>query len=605
MPQFTTRPEIVGTFGVATSTHWLASQSAMRMLEIGGNAFDAAVGGAFVLHVAEPNLNGPFGDVPIIIHDADENRQRVLCGQGPAPAEASIETFANLGVTDVIPGNGLLAAAVPGAVDAWLMLAEEYGKLDLATVLAPAIHYASKGVPLALRVCETIAVHKALFETYWPTSAAVFLPGGEVPKPGALFRNEALGITYQRLVDEACGARGRVRQFRAARAQWSRGFVAEIVDQWCRTARVMDHTGRENAALLTGADMADWSAHFEDPLGFDYCGHRVLKCGPWSQGPVMLQTLALVEGFDLDRMHPASDAFVHTLVEAMKLAFADRDTFYGDPDVVKVPLETLLGAAYNQGRRGMIGDQASGEYRPGSIDGFGLAPDYEAACGRAELAEELAARGGGEPTLARTPVDADSASMGDTCYISVIDCDGDMVSAMPSGGWLPSSPAIPEIGMPLGTRLQMARLDERAPAALRPGVRPRTTLTPTMVLRDEGSPCLCLGTPGGDGQDQWQTICLLRLLHHGLNLQEAIDAPSFHSDHFPSSFYPRHAIPRRLVIENRFGGDVLAALDSRGHDVASSEGWSEGRLCAASQSPDGLLRAAANPRGMQNYAVGR
>jgi gamma-glutamyltranspeptidase/glutathione hydrolase len=605
MPQFTTRPEIIGTFGVAASTHWLASQTAMRMLEIGGNAFDAAVAGAFVLHVAEPHLNGPLGDVPILVHDASEDRQLVLCGQGPAPKAATIEAFERLGVRDVIPGNGLLAAAVPGAVDAWLMLAEELGSLDLATILEPAVTYASEGVPLAYRVCETIEAHKALFETHWPTSAAVFLPGGHVPRPGSLFRNEALGRTYRRLVDEAAGSRGRARQIRAARRAWSSGFVAEAVERWCRTATAMDQTGRENRALLTGADMAAWTAHFEDPIGYDYAGHRVLKCGPWSQGPVMLQTLALLKGVDLAGLDPVGADFVHLVVEAIKLAFADRDTFYGDPEGADVPLETLLGDDYSRERRRLIGREASHEYRPGTVAGHGYPVDYEAACARAALAAELAARGGGEPTLARAVADAGSAASGDTCYISVIDRDGNMVSAMPSGGWLPSSPVIPEIGMPLGTRLQMAWLDPRSPAALRPGGRPRTTLTPTMVLRGDGAPYLCLGTPGGDGQDQWQTICLLRHLHHGLNLQEAIDAPSFHSEHFPSSFYPRQAVPARLVIEDRFGAAVIAELARRGHVVQASDGWSEGRLCAASRSGDGTLRAGANPRGMQNYAVGR
>ncbi len=605
MPAFTTRPELIGTFGVATSTHWIASQSAMRILELGGNAFDAAVAGAFVLHVAEPHLNGPFGDVPILIHDGAQGTQRVICGQGPSPAGASIETFANLGVSDIIPGNGLLPAAIPGAVDAWLLLLETYGTLDLATVLGPAIGYATNGMPLTYRLCESIAAHRFIFETYWPTSADVFLPRGDVPTSGSLLVNSALGRTYQRLIDETRGISGREAQIAAARRQWGQGFVAEAVDEFCRTTRVMDQTGEENGALLTGEDMANWSAHFEQPIVYDYMGYRVLKCGPWSQGPVMAQTLGLLKGTDIAGLDPQGAPFVHLVVEAIKLAFADRDTFYGDPDFVDVPLAQLLSHRYASERRALIADTASTEYRPGSIDGFGLVPDYSAACARAKIAEELAASGGGEPTLARSAHQASTDAKGDTCYIAVIDSDGNMVSAMPSGGWIPTSPVIPEIGMPLGTRLQMAWLDPESPSALMPGKRPRTTLTPTMVLRDDGSPYLCLGTPGGDGQDQWQIICLLRHIHHGMNLQESIDAPSFHSEHFPSSFYPRHALPGLLRIEDRFGDEALSDLARRGHVLNTCDGWSEGRLCAASRSSSGVLRAAANPREMQNYAVGR
>jgi len=445
-----------------------------------------------------------------------------------------------------------------------------------------------------------------LFRHEWKTSAAVYLPGGNPPTPGHLFRNKGLAATYRRVLGEAeAGGGSRERRIERARDAWYRGFVAEAIDRFCHGEKVFDVSGRRHNGLLTADDMARWQTPVEAPLTYDYRGYTVVKGGPWSQGPVMLQTLALVAGFDLAEMEPTGEEFVHAVVEAIKLAYADRDTFYGDPDAVEVPLGTLLGERYNSERRGMIGGEASGEYRPGQIDGYGFAPDYEAACARAALAEELAARGGGEPTLARSPAAAGAVPDGDTCYIAVIDRDGNMVSAMPSGGWLPTSPVIPEIGMPLGTRLQMAWLDPRSPAALRPGTRPRTTLTPTMVLRDDGTPYLCLGTPGGDGQDQWQTICLLRHLHHGMNLQEAIDAPSFHSEHFPNSFYPRQACPRRLVIEDRFSAATLDALADRGHALSVSDGWTEGRLCAASRPGDGTLRAGANPRGMQNYAVGR
>ncbi|MFQ5955806.1 MAG: gamma-glutamyltransferase family protein [Kiloniellales bacterium] len=596
-PMFTTRPEIRGTFGVAASTHWIASAVAMGVLERGGNAFDAAAAAGFTLQVVEPHLNGPGGEVPIIVHRADRHLTQVICGQGTAPAAATIARFRELGL-DLVPGSGLLAAVVPGAFDAWMLLLRDWGTWPLSEVLAPAIGYAENGYPLVARISETIAGVRQLFVDEWPTSAAVYLPGGEVPEPGTRFRNPGLAAAYRRILSEAEAAGGdREAQIEAARDAWYRGFVAEAVDRFCRRNEVMDVSGRRHGGLLTADDMAQWRATIEAPVTYDYHGLALCKAGPWSQGPVLLQQLALLKGFDLAAMDPLGADFVHTVVECAKLAFADREAFYGDPDFVEVPLETLLSDAYNDDRRRLIEPTASTELRPGRIEGHG-GPVDDGAKRRAASAQ-MEAMGAGEPTT--TPL---GPPAGDTCHVDVVDRHGNMVAATPSGGWLQSSPVIPELGFCLGTRAQMFWLEEGRPASLAPGKRPRTTLTPSMALAD-GRPAMAFGTPGGDKQDQWQVPFLLRHLHHAMNLQQAIDAPAFHTEHFPSSFWPRDARPGSLTLEDRFPPETLAELARRGHAVEVSDGWSEGRLAVVACDKDGLVKAAANPRGMQGYAVGR
>jgi gamma-glutamyltranspeptidase / glutathione hydrolase len=593
---FTTRPELLGTFGVVASTHWLATATGMAMLEKGGNAFDAAVAAGFVLHIAEPHLNGPGGDMPVLIHDRASDSYRMICGQGVAPAGATIEHYHSLGL-DLIPGNGLLATVVPGAFDAYMLMLRDYGTMTLEEVWAPAIYYAENGAPLVARAVDTIRTVETMFRNHWHSSAAVYLPGGNLPVPGTLLGNAGIAGTWRRILEEARAAGSdRTAQIEAARAAFYTGFVAEAVDGFCRENAMMDVSGEPHYGVLSGDDMARWRASYEEPLRYNFRGLDVLKGGPWSQGPVLLQQLALLDGFDLEGMDPTGPEFVHTVTECTKLAFADRESFYGDPDYVEVPVETLLSKAYNDARRKLIGNKASLDFRPGEIDGYGAPVDYARLVAAGRVAGNLA--GIGEPTTGREiPVS------GDTCHIDVIDKDGNMVSATPSGGWLQSSPVIPELGFCLNSRGQMFWLEEGKPATLEPGKRPRSTLSPSMAVKD-GEPCMSFGTPGGDQQDQWQAIFLARHLCHGMNLQEAIDAPSFHNEHHPGSFYPRAATPGKLVVEGRFPYDTVAELKRRGHKVEVGEDWSEGRLSAARQD-DGMLRAAANPRGMQGYAVGR
>ncbi|MFJ5974371.1 gamma-glutamyltransferase family protein [Streptomyces sp. NPDC093060] len=601
--RFTTRPTLQGTFGMVSSTHWLASQSAMAVLEGGGNAFDAAVAGAFVLHVVEPHLNGPAGEVPILLAPAG-GEVRVLCGQGVAPAGATVAHYKGLGL-DLVPGTGPLAAAVPGAFDAWLLLLRDHGTKSLDDVLKYAIGYAEHGHAPVENVGATVESVRELFETEWTSSAEVYLPTGRAPRPGELLRNPALAATWKRLLAETAGAGDREARIDAAREVWRSGFIAEALVRQSRRP-TLDTSGERHTGTLTAADLAGWSASYEAPVTYDWNGWTVCKAGPWSQGPVLLQQLAL-----LPPELPAygSADYVHLLVEGCKLAMADREAWYGD--AAEVPLAELLSDGYNAGRRLLVGAKASYELRPGSPGGRAPRLPVQARA-RVEAGQDTGFNpmGAGEPTVAEPRVAADGSTRGDTCHLDVVDRWGNMIAATPSGGWLQSNPVVPELGFPLGTRLQMTWLEEGLPNSLTPGRRPRTTLTPSLALRD-GVPVLAFGTPGGDQQDQWQLHFLLAAVlrapvRGGLDLQGAIDAPNWHNDSFPSSFYPRGRRPGSVTVESRTDPDVIEELRRRGHDVTVGPGWSEGRLCAVARDPEtGVLSAAANPRGMQGYAVGR
>jgi gamma-glutamyltranspeptidase / glutathione hydrolase len=608
---FTTRPEIVGTFGVAASTHWLAAQTAMSVLERGGNAFDAAVAGGFVLQIVEPHLNGPGGEAPLMLWSERERRLRVVCGQGPAPALATPAFFRNMGL-DMVPGIGLLPATVPGAFGAWLAMLRDYGTWRLADVLAPAIRYAREGFPLVPRAVQAIVAVQSLFRSEWHGSAAAWLPGGQVPRPGALFTSPAIAATYTRVIEHATAAGDdRVRQIDAALDAWYRGFVAREIDRFYTHEAVRDTTGQRNHGLLRFDDLAQWHATYEDPLLLDFGRYTVAKCGVWSQGAAFLQQLSILKNAGLERHAPDSPEFVHRVVEAAKLALADRLAWYGDPRFADVPTADLLSDAYGRERFARIAERAATALDPGAPGGRApRLPDLGAA--ERTLAASDTRFGIGEPTFAELPPVSEWAEreifVGDTCHLDVIDSHGNMVSATPSGGWLSSSPTIPALGFSLTTRLQMTWLDDGVPGQLQPGKLPCTTLSPSMALRD-GEPYLAFGTPGGDQQDQWTVAFLLRHALHGMNLQQAIDAPAWHVDHFPASFWPRTVKLNRLSVESRLPEATVATLRALGHDVVVGLPWSEGRITACSRERDGagrlVLRAAANPRGMQGYAVGR
>ncbi|MFL0575935.1 gamma-glutamyltransferase family protein [Brevibacterium luteolum] len=604
---------------MSASTHWLATQTAQAVLERGGNAFDAATAAGFVLHVVEPHLNGPGGDMTGLFATAEAPVPQVLMGQGPAPAGATIEHFRAEGL-DMVPGAGALAAAVPGAVDAWFVLLRDHGSWDIADVLDYAIGYAENGHPIHAGTCQAIASAAETFRAHWPSSAEQWLPGGKVPEPGDLVRMPGYAGTLRRLLEAAdeAGAAGdggadgdvRVARIEAVRHQWREGFVAEEAAVFIREPH-MHSTGTMHAGVLTVEDTAAFSAGYEEPVSIEFRGHTISKTGPWGQGPVLLQTLRILDGFDDADLDPSTERGAHTILEALKLALADRDTHYGHREV---DLETLLSEEYAASRRELITDWASLDFRPGLRDdgeaGF-LPPlvtsdEFELpaeAVGSDAGASVGSAAGSGEPTMQTngTP----RAVRGDTCHLDVVDRWGNIISATPSGGWLQSSPLIPALGFCLGTRLQMMWLDETSPSRLEGGKRPRTTLTPTLISRG-GKPVMALGTPGGDQQDQWQLLAILRILVGGYTPQQAIDAPAFHTTALPGSFWPRTWTPGGVVVEDRLGDEVIDGLIARGHVVSRAGDWSLGRLSCVTCDPEtGILQAAANSRGMQGYAAGR
>jgi gamma-glutamyltranspeptidase / glutathione hydrolase len=590
------RPLLAGSFGMAATTHWIATAVAQAVLERGGNACDAAVAAGFVLHIVEPHLNGPGGDMVALISPAG-GETRVVVGQGPAPGGATLEHYRSLGL-DFVPGSGALASAVPGAVPAWLQILREHGTWDIADVLEYAIHYAEAGQPLGPLASSAIAAVAGLFREHWPTSAAVWLVDGEVPPPGYMLGNPAYAGTLRRLLAAADTAgRDRAARIDAVHREWSQGFVARAAAGFA--ARAHRHSdGGDHAGVIETGDFARFRVTSEEPLRLDFRGTTVVKASFWAQGPVLLQALAILGNFGDADLDPSTGRGIHTIAEALKLAMADRDAYYGDTRGDHDLLRYLITPEYGKARAALITGEASGQWRPGQVPG--AAPYRPPLRTITEAGARATAAGTGEPTVRAT-----GQTNGDTVHLDVVDRWGNFVSATPSGGWLQSNPAIPGLGFCLGTRLQMTWLDAASPSALAPGTRPRTTLSPT-ILERAGQPVSALGSPGGDQQDQWQLLYLLRRLAGGYNPQQAIEAPMFHTTAVAQSFWPRQWTPRGLIVEDRVGADVIEALRARGHDVTVSGPWTLGRLTAVERDPDtGQVRAAANPRGAQGYAAGR
>lgn len=608
--EFTTRPELSGTFGMVSATHWIGAQAGMAMLERGGNAYDAAAAAGFALQVAEPQQNGPGGDLTLLFAERGA-APRVLCAQGPAPAGASAAAFRELGLSHV-PGTGLLAAAIPGSTLGWLTLLADHGTLTFADVIGPALRVAEEGLLVGRRLAAVLERMAPHFAAHWHSSAELYAPGGAPVAEGSLLRNPALARTWRRLVvaeaRAAAGGADRAQGIGAVVREWTEGFVAEAIDAFCRVPR-RDSSGTAHAGVLTAADLAQWRPHYEPTVSLDFRGWTVHKCGFWSQGPAFLQQLAILDavpGFGDGALAPGTEGYVHTVLEATKLALADRDAWYGDAP--GVPAAELLSREYAAERARLIGDGASLEIRPGSPGGrVPRLPDLEVRGGF----EAAGVNGLGEPNAVKALLeassipDAEGRARTDTVHVDVVDRWGTVVSAMPSGGWLSSSPVIPELGFPLGTRLQMAWLEEGLPNTLAPGRRPRTTLSPSIATRG-GEAVLAFGSPGGDQQDQWQPHFFLEVALRGAGVQEAIEAPAFHSVHLPSSFYPHERQPGVALLEGRFDDETIAALRRRGHRIGVTGGWQLGRLCAVARDPaTGALRAGSDPRGGTGYAVGR
>ncbi len=593
------RPTIMATRGVVSSGHYLASEIGVKTLRRGGNAADAAAAVGFALTVLKPHQNGIGGEVPILVHSADEHKVWAISGNGVAPAEATIERFRGYGL-DVIPGDGFLPAIVPPAVASWICLLERFGTMRLAEVLTPAIELAEGGFVMYDALHGSIAGSFERFASEWPSSAELFGPDGVPPPAGRIWRNADWGRTFRGLIAAEQRHKKRRDGLRAAGDAFYRAEIAKRIVEFARSTPVRDASGKAHAGLLSVEDFASYQAAVEEPARTTYRGVEVFKCGPWTQGPALLESLNLLANFDLAGMGHNSADYIHTVVECMKLAFADREFYYGDPKFVDVPLGRLLSAEYAAERSALVGPAASMELRPGG---------RPAIIAKSVLDVEARLQAGGQADFARAGGGPghrlSGGDQGDTTKLEVIDSAGNMVSATPSGGWLPSSPVIPSLGFPLGTRGQMFSLAPGHPNCLAPGKRPRTSLTPSLATR-AGNPFLAFGSPGGDCQDQWALQFLLNVLVFDMSLQEAVEAPTFWTSHFPSSFYPRTCQPGSLSVEGRVPEKVRDELARRGHLFERpAADWSGGNTLAASIDPESdVLSAAASPRLEPAYAVG-
>ena len=598
MAAFTTRPVIMGSRGVVTSGHYLATAAGFRIMEQGGNAIDAAAAMCFCLNLLEPQSNGMGGEVPTLIYSAKEQKAFAICGMGWSPKAFTLDWCRDHGI-DLVPGDGYLPACVPAVVDTWALALARFGTMRFAQVVQPAIELAERGFPVYDGLHASLNANLRKFTDLYPTTGEIYCPNGRVPEVGEILRNPDLAAALRLMCRAEADAehRGRAAGIEAARDVFYQGEIAKGIVEFIASHPLEDASGVAHTGLLSHEDMAEWHAAVEEPVVLRYRDLDVHKCSVWTQGPVFLQQLAILEGFDLAALRHNSADYLHVLIESAKLGFADREAYYGDPLFDRVPLDVLLSKAYAGKRRGLIGALASREMRPGDVGGG--VPTYAtfdvAADNRRAL--RLAARPVRDLGLGH-------AHVGDTTHLDAVDREGNMVAATPSGGWIGSSPVIRGLGFPLGTRGQMFYLNPQRPNALAPRKRPRATLTPSLVTR-RGEPYMVFGTPGGDAQDQWTLQFFLNVVVFGMNLQEALDVPTVHSVHFPSSFYPRPAYPGRVEIEARISREVIAELERRGHEVGLLDGWANGKVMGIRfDRARGVIQGAVSPRRNIGYALG-
>jgi gamma-glutamyltranspeptidase/glutathione hydrolase len=586
MSPFITRPVIMGTQGVVTSGHYLASAAGFRILLQGGNAIDASVTMGLCLALLEPQNDGLGGEVPTLVYSAKEKKVHAICGMGWSPQAFTIEWCRQNGI-DLIPGDGYLPACVPAMLDTYCLALARFGTLSFTQVAAPAIELAANGYPVYPGLHNFLANQRTRFTEYYPTTGKVFLREGRAPEIGEVIRNpDWAGVLQKMAKAEASCVKGRVAGIQAARDVFYKGEIAETIVDFITRRPVEDASGKAHTGLLTTADMAEWHATLEEAVSVNYRGLDVHKCSSWTQGPVFLQQLTLLEGFDLAAMGHNSASYLHTWIECAKLAFADREAYYGDPALDDVPFDVLLSKEYATRRRSLLGETASPDMRPGDV-------------------------GRGFPEYATRPILEDNRRAldlpnhtGDTTHLDAVDAQGNMIACTPSGGWIQASPVIEGLGFPLGTRGQMFYLNGARPNALAPHKRPRATLTPSLVTQN-GEPYMVFGTPGGDSQDQWTLQFFLNYVDFGMNLQEALDAPTVHSDHFPSSFYPRQAFPLVVFAENRIPAEVLQELERRGHKIRVADGWAHGKSMGIRFDKErGVILGGVAPKGEVGYAIG-
>ena len=598
MPEMTTRPVIMGTRGVVTSGHYLATAAGFRIMEQGGNAIDAAAAMCICLNLLEPQSNGIGGEAPTLIYSAREGRTFAISGMGTSPNAFTIQWCRENGI-DQIPGDGYLPACVPATVDTWATAVARFGTMSFSQILQPAIELAENGFPVYQRLHDNLADNVRKYTDLYPTTGEVYLPGGHVPEVGEVFRNPDFAQTLKTMVaaEKEAQHQGRAAGIQAARDAFYKGPIAERIVEFITAEPLPDASGSAHKGLLSYEDMAEWNATVENSVSLDYRGLEVHKCPAWTQGPVFLQQLSILEGFDLGKMGHNTAEYLHTWIETSKLAFADREAYYGDPAHDEVPMEMLLSKDYAASRRNLIEPTASMVMRAGDLGGG--VPDY---MGRAVADDNRLALG----VAARSVQDLglDHAHTGDTTHLDAVDREGNMVACTPSGGWIGSSPVIKGLGFSLGTRGQMFYLNPDRPNALAPRKRPRATLTPSLVTKD-GDPYMVFGTPGGDAQDQWTLQFFLNYVDFGMDLQESLDAATVHQVHFPSSFYPRVGYPGRVIAESRIPAGVSDELAKKGHEIVSTGAWSNGKTMGIRYDKDrGVIMGAVAPKGNIGYAIG-
>jgi gamma-glutamyltranspeptidase/glutathione hydrolase len=556
-------PPVRGTREMVAAANNLEVEAGFRILMQGGNAVDAGVASVLAAAVTEQSRFGLGGEMPLLVKMAGK-APVAISGVGTAPAKATVEYYKSRpresweegDNVSPIPAQGLRAAIVPGVFDGLILALDKYGTMSFAQVAAPAIEY-TEGFPIA----EEFAAFIGNFQRYlelWPASKEFFLPNGAPPQRGDIFREPTLGKTLRELVDAEKKRRGnRSRKLQAVRDLFYKGSLAKRVAEF----------SQEQGGLLSYEDLAGFRAEIDQPVTFNYRGYEVVKPGFWTQGPVMLQTLQLLEAYDLRSMGHNSPQYLHTVVEAVKLAFADRDRYYGDPKFSKIAEPTLLSTEYAADRRKLIDPrQASLLHRPGEFAAALPAPT--ASSGR--------------------------SFAHDTTCVNVIDRHGNAFSATPSGAWLPSVIA-GDTGIPLSTRLQSFVMTDGHPNQLAPGKRPRVTLSPTMVLKD-GKAFMVLSTPGGDNQDQALLQVLLNIIDFDMTPQEAVEAPRFQTEHFYSSFANHEFSPGKLSLEARIAKETADQLSQLGHKVTMQRPWGNSSAPTVILLKDGVLHGGADPR---------